>query len=267
MNTGYNFYCRFDVEKLLLQDFSCSVSRRYEHGFDILLDDFVVFFGYEELAMHPLSFLVPAHVGKNVQEGDIVTIKNNEMKLLADLLAWGGFINRNLYEIKIDYFILKENIALLRKTIKLFGKNSIIKSLALGDMTADSVFNGYKAVLSSPFSIVNEALTFVGVGEGLTPSFDDYLSGILFVDRVLGKNITILPDDFFEKIKIKTTKQSVQQLKYANLGKMSLRFEVFLDAFLFDHVSVSTILQLLNYGNTSGTDILCGMLIYLENIN
>lgn len=261
-----HFYMRHDCDKLLLSDFTAKIIKKFEHGFDIFINDKIVFFTSDELSLHALSYLVPAFVVETASESDLVEIVGDKMTVSQQVLGWGGFIGRDLYVLKTDHFVFKKNIELLRKTLKLFGKPSIIKEAILGKTPCESIFYKQEFFLRSCEFDSSDVMNYIGAGEGLTPSFDDYLSGALYVDRVLNINRIKLSDEFFEIIKSKTTIQSVQQLFYANKGKLSLRFETFVSDFLVYPTSAAQITSLLSYGNTSGTDILCGILAYLESL-
>jgi hypothetical protein len=60
----------------------------------------------------------------------------------------------------------------------------------------------------------------------------------------------------------KTTRQSVQQLRFAADGFMNIKFENFINVFETKKIKSSIILKLLNTGHFSGTDILSGVWFY-----
>lgn len=264
-NNKPRYYVRHDCDKLLLTDINTKIIKKYEHGFDILCNEKIIFFTSDELSLHALSFLIPSHIIETASEGDSVIVSGDEMTVSGNVLRWGDFISRYLFDLKTDYFVLKDNIVNLRKMLKLLGKSSIISEAVLGRSPQESVFFRQECFLRSCDFDSTNVIKYIGVGEGLTPSFDDYLSGVVYVDRVLGKNRIKLDDNFFEAIKSKTTTQSVQQLTYADTGKLSLRFEVFVSDFLTYPITAAQIASLVNFGNTSGTDILCGILAYFES--
>mgnify|MGYP003831299705 FL=1 len=108
-------------------------------------------------------------------------------------------------------------------------------------------------------------LRFVGAGEGLTPAFDDFLSGMLLADRWVGANQIAVPENFARMAADKTTVQALQQLLFAVDGRMSLRFETFLHRLLLEEIRTADVIKIMNYGHSSGTDILCGIWHYLSS--
>jgi hypothetical protein len=74
-----------------------------------------------------------------------------------------------------------------------------------------------------------------------------------------------VPADFVQGINIKTTIQSCQQLKCALKGKMNLGFEKFMILLPVKKMKSAEISVILNYGHTSGADILSGVWFYLTN--
>jgi len=46
---------------------------------------------------------------------------------------------------------------------------------------------------------------------------------------------------------------------------MSLRFETFLHRLLLEEIRTADVVKIMNYGHSSGTDILCGIWHYLNS--
>jgi len=105
----------------------------------------------------------------------------------------------------------------------------------------------------------------LGVGEGLTPSFDDFLAGMLFIDRFYGYNRFVLSDRFLEMADTRTTRQAVQQYRFAGNGHFSRQFEQFAADMTQRQIDNSELLRLLAWGHSSGTDILCGIWYYFSH--
>lgn len=117
----------------------------------------------------------------------------------------------------------------------------------------DNLMNGKRTVITQ----------FIGFGPGLTPSFDDIMVGILAVlandyrfapkMQQLKKAMLALPLDAL------TTTISATFLKYALQGQFSLpilQVITMLNQHKYHH---NAIYNLLNYGHTSGADLLLGI--------
>lgn len=109
---------------------------------------------------------------------------------------------------------------------------------------------------------------FIGLGPGLTPSFDDIIVGMLAVIsgdhrfttqmRQLKLAFEPLPLDLL------TTKVSVSFLTYALQGKFSLLVQQVIKSFEKHDYHHSSIKNLVNYGHTSGSDLLLGIWLGID---
>lgn len=115
---------------------------------------------------------------------------------------------------------------------------------------------------------VDDISPFIGLGPGLTPSFDDIIVGILavtssdpcFVDRMQRFKTA------FAKLSLDllTTTVSVAFLNYALQGKFSLLVLQVINSFVKGHYHHSSIKNLMNYGHTSGSDLLLGIWLGID---
>ncbi|MCH4887795.1 DUF2877 domain-containing protein [Acidaminobacter sp. JC074] len=101
----------------------------------------------------------------------------------------------------------------------------------------------------------------IGFGPGLTPSTDDFLSGIITIIFCL----SLVTDDMLKKIfhacKNRTTKISEEMLYHAVHGHVSESYKEFIEE-LFDDENddiLPEVTSVLNVGSTSGTDFLFGV--------
>ncbi|MBN6206049.1 DUF2877 domain-containing protein [Ralstonia pickettii] len=111
---------------------------------------------------------------------------------------------------------------------------------------------------------------FVGAGVGLTPSGDDFLTGLLaawqYFDFSLYKDFAIHPDALMKKIYGRTTDVSYFMLKHCIEGEVN---QVILDIMEnLDGCPVHHLQEALKIGSTSGTDMLIGLSVgYQQLVN
>lgn len=126
-----------------------------------------------------------------------------------------------------------------------------------------SRFEKYKL----PF-IVNR---LVGFGPGLTPSVDDFIAGVMLsleystgVYDLNEKKVRIINKKIFECSLGRTTKVSEEMLKHACVGKTTRFNKDFIISLLTDcdeKVLKDNFIKVINFGDTSGTDMVCGIYI------
>jgi hypothetical protein len=104
-------------------------------------------------------------------------------------------------------------------------------------------------------------MKIIGFGPGLTPSADDFLSGILTVLYVTGYLDEALQNRIFKLIQHKTTKISEDMIYHTLTGRVAESYKRFIEK-LFDetkeHIK-KEILDVIQVGSTSGTDYLFGV--------
>lgn len=116
-----------------------------------------------------------------------------------------------------------------------------------------------------------KAQRIIGFGAGLTPSMDDFLSGIMIANiyssyylcQDINKALTI-NKEIIKNVYNKTTKVSESMLELTSIGKVSEDIRNLLVHF-FSHEGNSKYIHLLqniiDFGHSSGTDTLCGIYI------
>jgi hypothetical protein len=101
----------------------------------------------------------------------------------------------------------------------------------------------------------------IGFGPGLTPSADDFISGILSVLIVNGQLEDVLKAHILELINNKTTRISEEMLHHTLNGEVSESYKYFIEA-LFDDKNKDISNEskdVIHIGSTSGTDYLFGV--------
>lgn len=247
------------------------VSARYAHGFDARDGSRLYYFSADLPSLHPMGFWVPQTVIENIPD-------DANIRCEAGRLSYFAGAGRSLELIEtapigipafcetFDQKIVRQNLHMLLSSLKLFGRSSIVRDLILGCNTAKNILSGAEAMLMEPEPDLERLIAYVGVGEGLTPAFDDFLCGMLLADRFASLNCIRIPDNFMMRILDKTTMQAWQQFEFACAGRLSLRFENYLAALLTRPVKSAETVKLLDYGHSSGTDILCGVWHHLNRL-
>ena len=110
----------------------------------------------------------------------------------------------------------------------------------------------------------------IGFGPGLTPSMDDFISGIMianiYVTHMLNSNIENsykLNAEIVRDIENKTTRVSEEMLKQASIGESNEDIRSLIISIVNkDNHSLDQLLKrVISFGHSSGTDILCGIYI------
>ncbi|MFZ5949952.1 MAG: DUF2877 domain-containing protein, partial [Candidatus Rifleibacteriota bacterium] len=246
------------------RSFSGTISNCYHHGFDVIAVDSIVFFTSDYLRMNPLSILIAEPLISRAQPGLLVTIEEKSLVIgQSALIAVDDIVDPKM-PLSLNDGILRQNLQRLHSNIKLFGRSSEVKDLVLGCNTRQNLLSGAEALLVESNLSLEKLQSFLGAGEGLTPSFDDFLAGMLLADRMLRLDRLSIPANFFSVAAAKTTRQSLQQLVFAAAGHLNLGIEQLCAALGHEEVSSSRILRVMQYGHSSGTDILCGVWWHLE---
>ncbi|MEW6709112.1 MAG: DUF2877 domain-containing protein [Candidatus Riflebacteria bacterium] len=244
--------------------FQAGISNCYLNGFDVITPDSIVFFTFDAQRLNPLSILISESVISNAWPG--LPVKLEEKKLVLGNVELNA--TREIADPQIllnhNENILRQNLQRLHSNIKLFGRSSEVKDLVLGCNNRQNLLSGAEALLVESNVSLEKLKGLLGAGEGLTPSFDDFLAGMLLADRMLKFNLMPIPRDFFAIAAGKTTRQSLQQLVFAASGRLNLAFEEFCAGLCMKEMSSATILKVMHYGHSSGTDILCGIWWYIE---
>ncbi|MCX8650507.1 DUF2877 domain-containing protein [Gilliamella sp. B2776] len=109
---------------------------------------------------------------------------------------------------------------------------------------------------------------FIGLGPGLTPSFDDIIVGIiaiLFCDHRFKPKIQRIKTTLQNlPLEVLTTTISATFLKYALQGKFSLPVLNVIERLNQHRYNHCAIHNLLNYGHTSGADLLLGIWLGID---
>jgi hypothetical protein len=231
-----------------------NISAVFNTSFDVRIKDYLFNFTTSMDKVHPYSVLVNAGLVDKVHKGMLVSLNFPVIKLGSRGLYYKSCVDG--IKIKKIGGAFCDNVSLLKKYLNLFGNMSELPFL--------------REILPSGFSFVNGVdansyFNFFGWGDGLTPSFDDYFSGILMADRFCGNNYIKTGKEFFKKLKKKTTLTSYWQAMCADSGKLALIFEKVLYQLFCKKIDLKDILRCVNMGSTSGSNILGGIEFYCSS--
>lgn len=259
------FCYRDDLWQYLELPLETQISHKFSSSFDAEVTGGILHFTANQQTMAPLSVLLPAGLIDEVQEGWHVSFQAE--RLIAgpyDLLAT-PLLERVNRPAQIDRALLQRNLRQLYRNLELFGRSSPVLDMALQSKRPPDCLCGAAELLAAGESDLAKFVGYFGVGEGLTPSFDDFLAAMLMVDRFYGFNRLVCPEDMYERAVTRTTRQAVQQYRFAANGHSSRQFEQFAADITQRQVSAAELVKLMGWGHSSGTDILCGIWYYFSH--
>lgn len=258
------FCYREDIGCYLKLPLQTKVSHKFSSSFDAEVEEGLLHFTANESAMAPLSLLVPAEVIAEAITGWPIVVQKSRLVLGQYEFTAAPSMSPVQPGEEQSRELLQANLAQLYRNIKLFGRQSPVLTMITANDKESHILSTAAAMISAGERNLLQFVSYLGIGEGLTPAFDDFLAGMLFVDRFYRYNRLIVPEEFWQKAATRTTRQAVQQYKYAFAGRFSRQFELFVADLPQRQVSSAEITRLLAWGHSSGTDILCGIWNYLS---
>lgn len=175
--------------------------------------------------------------------------------------------------------ILKLNLMKMKEYINIHGVGGGIKKNVITQNLFDAEVSNMleKRTLLLLNGLLNDrissalphAVSLVGLGPGLTPSGDDFLTGLFTIFNM--KNSPFYPyrsfcEDVLKKAKTLTNDISYMTLKKAAIGKVRESIISLLNSLLVedDEDLFLSLNKLLNIGSSSGTDIALGIIFGME---
>lgn len=184
-----------------------------------------------------------------------------EIRISPQTCVWSPMIQNKL-DFNLEAFITRINVIERKMITQLSNKHQA------------NTNNNLKFALSSRNKItINESLTnILGLGEGLTPSGDDFICGFLLAAHAWEE--ILFPDFTLQKItrkivdvtKEKTTALSANLIACAALGSADERIIHCINWLNSGgHPPALIMEELLSYGSSSGLDTLAGMLTFIRS--
>ena len=175
--------------------------------------------------------------------------------------------------------ILKRNLMKMKEYINIHGvgggikKNVIPQSLfeaEVSNMLEKRTLLLLNELLNNRISsALPHAVSLVGLGPGLTPSGDDFLTGLFTIINMKNSPFYLYQsfcEDVLKKAKTLTNDISYMTLKKASIGKVRESIISLLNSLLIenDEDLILSLNKLLNIGSSSGTDIALGIVFGME---
>lgn len=225
---------------------------------------------------NPINIIVSKCDIKNIKKVEI-----NSEKILVDgkeFIRSNIKIYNSLLELpRIKPYILQKNVIFSEKYLKENSpQNSLIFSFymletnnSFKDQLAKRVERGINFFLKG--DLIGFCKMFTGIGFGLTPSGDDFLCGVIYatiiIEKISGKKL--------EKVRKLIYRNSLSKRELSNLflshsmsGRANINFKKYfltLSSSNKDAELSKSIKKILNYGFTSGSDIVWGLVFTLLN--
>lgn len=217
---------------------------------------------------------------KNYLKGDNITIRYD------NAITWDNSIDLDqqldsLEDVKLKLNIIKEYIREKGNKDGIFrlmqfipfdlynGNDHILDSSQI--FIKERFENFVKAFINNNIKEINTlSKKIIGFGPGLTPSMDDFLSGMmianLYISHYLKFNIKQayeINHQIVNTIENKTTRVSEEMLKQSSIGEANedLKSLVVSIISINNNILENQIDRVINFGHSSGTDILCGIYI------
>ena len=234
------------------------------------------------------STMFSLHVNQGqpvLSEGDMLLINRKvqiSMKYASMYKPCRHFKTLELNTIKHNLEIVKKvassegNFAGIGELMKCLTSNfDIVPHSGLNKFASDALFPLSSLVTNAKeerySDLYHSAMNLIGLGPGLTPSADDALAGLMAALLLVGENLGVKCSRLrsINEVIIScvngnmTTLFSMEFLRHAASGEVNEQMMTLIEAVLTsDSVNViETTKKLLSIGETSGTDILLGLLL------
>ena len=207
-------------------------------------------------AIHPQGILIPETVLPAIEPGMPARLSPSLFEIGAIRLAAGAPIEAPEAPTRIDAEKIGTNLSRLERHLRLFGRPSVVRATMIEDRDPETAMR-INEFLARPSSFP------LGGGEGLTPAWDDFLTGAILVDRLLGggRFQTPLPAE----IASRTTELSALQMRWALQGRSALVIEELLAELAQRIVPAALLARCLALGHSSGSDIVTGVRAALQS--
>lgn len=246
---------------------TADVAVTFTHGFNAHPGGGMVFFTAREEAVHPLTVLVPADVVTAARQGDPVSFANGRLTIGTRSLSPGPDLAPPGRPTVDDWSLVRENARTIRRCLPLLpGASPLVATLRDGTPTlfTPALARLREGLVAGSLDLL-AFFGWFGAGDGLTPSWDDLVSGLLLADRWTGHYRLSFSDTLLESLNGRTTRVARWQLAMAREGKSSLRWEALLAALVTRSVSPREILAAGRFGHSSGAEILAGISLALDD--
>ncbi len=245
------------------------IHSRFESGCNLALPPFLCFVGNKNNALLPYGILlnkedIPVFLRQTASAGcfrwnkkEKILYSDSVMLSLTEARIYSSFMDKKAYPIDQEGLVMLESLIDWELPTG-FGE-SIGSFLMAKEMEVKELYQAFAAPREEAVKVI---MKWMGRGRGLTPSGDDFLMGLLFIDRVY----PILGSPFFSGLKALTGQgyttdisehyyhcaltghfnHAVVGLSHALVQKNSLLMRRYID-------------EIKMIGSTSGCDMISGM--------
>ena len=274
--------CKYLLEESIGVERKFKVHSKFEHSVNLIDENGCLITILDKTkVMMPYSIMIPFLSFVNDEEFILCDGKMmSKRKQCIDLMGfdpYDGFILG--INGKVDWKRIEIHFKELDRFLKDYGSRDGMLPLVMNEKLSkinNIIYNDYCDWLHSyenrkkDFTILTQKM--VGFGTGLTPSFDDLLCGLIISDLHFYKGKT----DQFDKntknykgilsdCKKKTNTISYHMLEMASDGLCSEAVKNLLTAFYGKQDNLESVFEkVMNFGHSSGTDILCGVYLSIK---
>ncbi|WBW95214.1 DUF2877 domain-containing protein [Oceanirhabdus sp. W0125-5] len=280
----------------------------FKNALNIECDDLIITLLSKDKKMSPMSVILD--VGEQVDFYDLNITKGlsfefsesgiscTQKNLYIDMInakKWSSLVETNISNIPEQQLL--ENIKIIGEGLKTFGKlygmGPLVNTLA-GKLPELDLSSFHECGFDRRFEFINDrfinfiygvikadvddigylAQDVIGFGYGLTPSMDDFISGLMITYIYMGSYYNLNLQQIYEfNSKIissclyKTTRVSSEMLKHSSVGETNEAvFNLMGAIFNFDNDEdqnhrriIKALIDVIGFGETSGTDTALGI--------
>ncbi|MFC1742571.1 DUF2877 domain-containing protein [Candidatus Riflebacteria bacterium] len=239
--------------------------------------DFLVSIVNEEVGAGPLNIVVRNYNFKTIK---YLKIDNNEIYLNGDRFQFdeNKLFNSSIEVKSFENWKFERNLAILEgiflQGVRPKGLGFLLDAKLLTKLVSDferafatQICGGVEKIFSE--NIISGVRMLRGCGYGLTPSGDDFISGFLFglnfLQKIMGLEFGNLLKVIYEE-SLGENLFSNTSLFLASRGRVFSRLKDLLSSLLIcgEYEINKNMEKLFSIGGSSGSDILCGLLISLK---
>lgn len=276
-------------EMIQLAKIPISIHSVFARTINIIIDNELFTIASNQLDNAPATMIIDlvSFENFNLNPNDAITLTDSKMKISDSLfinlniaISWKS----NLPHYPINDNQLNDNLYFAKKFVIENGKAEWLRGM---NVNQTPFYNEMGRMLRERTSILMDNFLFedttinlkrsmklVGLGQGLTPSGDDFLVGVMLAfstveNDLFNKNNWAL--QVIKESKEKTNLISYSALKYAELGETRESINFLMQALFNEEKEVveQELLNVMRIGSSSGTEItwgiINGLLLFLKN--
>lgn len=247
----------------------------FEHGFNLIIQDQLIFVGTDADNLSAFGMVIPNlvmwEIKNTIEIGQQVKIQTNRLGNNQLSITWTLYIRPNPVQINMERVAII-GTKLSKLSVVDFIVADIITALTKAGVWQESGFSANEDLAERYRDLLEEwdndvAQSLIGAGIGLTPSGDDFLQGYMMMALITGRDdYHVIPAIQRGLEQRSTTLVSETYYKILFAGHLNYSWIKFFDAVLANDINRvhGAIKQIQQYGATSGNDILLGVQAFLK---